>query len=303
MPLTLRRTTPDDRAELVRFLAGAFGACDDAPFLEPRLMHWKYWAPRPGWEGLRSYVMEQDGRIVAHGCVYPTSIAGAIRVIDWAGSAAAPGSGVLLMRKLAAMAGAVLAPGGSEDTRAVLPKIGFREAGRMWKYARVVRPWRHLALNPRRDWRTLARFARNLVQGGLPPAPADWTAERVERFGDERLDYMLACPGAEFSGYVLRKSGVECGWFLLAQVLGQARIAALETRTERDAAWRVAVRTAAADPRTAEVMTAVSHPLTGAGLRPRGFDPVLVYGKLDKLALSLWDGDECFLANPEDPFT
>jgi len=43
----------------------------DAPIVRPELMRWKYFEPRPDWDGPRSYVMLRDGHIFAHGCVVP----------------------------------------------------------------------------------------------------------------------------------------------------------------------------------------------------------------------------------------
>lgn len=339
MPLAFAAVLPEELAELVRFLTKAFGIPEDAPFLEERLLDWKYFAQRPDWKGPRSYALKQAGHIVAHGCVYPVSLqAGgkairAIRVIDWAGSSAVPGSGILLMRKLAGLADVVLAPGGSDETRAVLPKTGFKPIGKLEKFAAVVRPWLHLRTHPRRDWKTPARLARNVLHAlpGLPPVPPGWEAERVQCFDDsianlidERiytrarrdpalLDFMLACPGAEFAGYLVRHEHELCGWFITARALGQARIADLRAPAgEFETAWTLALRTAASDPRIAEVITAASvdsDAILAAGFHRRGAVPILVFDPNDVLrgappvALTLLDGDECFLTDPANPYT
>ena len=74
MPSGLVLTAPQDLPELTGFLLGVFHASPDAPFVQPDLMRWKYFAPRPDWDGRRSYLTRAaDGRISAHGCVAPVT--------------------------------------------------------------------------------------------------------------------------------------------------------------------------------------------------------------------------------------
>jgi hypothetical protein len=110
MPLTFLPTTRDEVPELTKFLTGAFQLPADAPFVEERLLEWKYFAPHPEWTGPRSYALRQDAKFAAHGCAHPvafltrTGVVTSMRVIDWAAIPEAPGSGVLLFRRFAALA-------------------------------------------------------------------------------------------------------------------------------------------------------------------------------------------------------
>jgi hypothetical protein len=73
MPSELVLTAPEDLPELTEFLLGVFHASSDAPFVRPEMMQWKYFSPRPDWNGSRSYVMRGEGRIFAHSSVAPVT--------------------------------------------------------------------------------------------------------------------------------------------------------------------------------------------------------------------------------------
>jgi hypothetical protein len=338
MGLTFSPTSQDQVANVRAFLAEVFGASESAPFLAPALLEWKWFTPRPGWSGARSYVLAQGGELAAHGYAWPVTFlapGGAVtstRVCDWAGGPKSPGAGVLLFRKFSALADTLLAVGGSPDTQAILPKLGFVRAGELALYARPVRPFAQSRARAAYSPREAARLARNLWWSRHPAAPQErgFEAVRVERFGPvplpepgaettcarrdpELLNYMLACPGAAFSGYEIRTAGEVCGYFLLARVNGQTRIADLWTTREWPAAYALALRTAASDPATYEVAAAASTALRrraieACGFHPRGADPVYLFDPHRRLAaappldLQLLDGDECCLNNPDYPF-
>jgi hypothetical protein len=145
------------------------------------------------------------------------------------------------------------------------------------------------------------------------PLPASTPEATCARRTPELLNYMLACPGAAFSGDEIRASGDAAGYFLLARVNGQARIADLWTTGDWPSAYALALRTAAADPATCEVAAAASTAarrtaIEACGFQPRGADPIFLYDPHRRLAasppldLQLIDGDECCLNNPGDPF-
>jgi hypothetical protein len=338
MGLTFFPTAREQIGGVRTFLAKVFGLPESAPFLAPALLDWKWFAPRPGWNGARSYVLEQAGELAAHGCAWPVTFLapqGAVtstRVCDWAGGLKAPGAGVLLFRKFGTLADTLLAVGGSPETQAILPKLGLARVGELALYARPVRPFAQFRGRPGRGARAAARLARNLWWSSLPAAPVERGLEavRVERFGPvplpapttlatpaarspELLNYMLACPGAAFSGYEIRTAGALCGYFLLACVNGQTRIADLWTAGTWPAAYALALRTAARDAATCEVAAAASTSLRrraieASGFQARGADPVFLYDPHRRLAaappldLQLLDGDECCLNNPDYPF-
>ena len=144
MKSSLRPTTIDDLGKVRQFLQRAFNTGDDAPFLDPSVMAWKYWDRRDDWQGPRAYVLERDGVIVAHAGIYPLTIdmrrVRGAQMIDWASAKESPGAGLALLQKLDAMFDFIYSIGGSEMTRKLLPAFGFVEYARQWKGARPLRP-------------------------------------------------------------------------------------------------------------------------------------------------------------------
>jgi hypothetical protein len=253
-------------------------------------------------------------------------------VIDWAASPGVPGAGVLLFRKFAGLAPTLLAVGGSAETQNILPKIGFKRVGDLSMYARPVRPFRQFLRRPVRNAKSAARLARNLAWSRAPLAavPEGLSAGRVERFecvpvpaavadaaparrSPELLNYMLACPGAAFTGFAIREGRETRGYFVLSSVGGQARIADLWTEGDWTAAFSLAAREAARDPAVCEVAAVASvdrrrSAIQANGFQARGSEPVFLYDPKGLLAeappldVQLLDGDECYLNNPLDPF-
>jgi len=308
MPSGLVLTAPQDLPELTEFLLGVFHASADAPFVQPEMMRWKYFTPRPDWTGPRSYLMRSGGKISAHGGVSPVTFrrpgaeaAGVVtgmRVIDWAGGRQAPAAGVSLMRQLSALADTVLAIGGSAEAVRVFPKIGFQQRGNVEVFARVVRPWRQFRTDPYpRGWKAPLRLARSTLYSlpRLPGAPAGWICQAVAAFDSSLcpvlefdaadftttlrtpalLNYMLECPGAAFFGFVVQQRGRVRGYFLLSHVAGQARIADVRVDSEDAADWlaafTLATRQAAAHPATCEILAVTSIRQGTGALRRLGY--------------------------------
>ena len=117
-------------------------------------MAWKYYEPRPDWEGSRSYVLESGGAIISHGCVQPmkletsVGVVPACQIIDWAADSAFPGMGLLLRRKVEGMVGVCIGVGGGEDSRNVMPRAGYKTLCQYQTFARPVRPLRQFGARP-----------------------------------------------------------------------------------------------------------------------------------------------------------
>lgn len=346
MPLQIEPTSPSEQDALIQFLISVFQAKPDAPFLNAKLMHWKYFVPRADWNEPRSFVLKQEGQIAAHTGIFPiTFLVGSreircIYMIDWAATLSVPGAGVLLQRKLASLTDTFLTVGGSTQTQEILPKLGFKQLPNVQLYARVIRPFAQARARKLEGWKSPIRIARNIVWS-LAPLPAvatGWSAARVTQFDDSplaplrmrttvestickhspaMLNYMLCCPGARFSAFLLSKEKEPCGYFMLSWVNRQCRIADVSLNSTASSDWQavfaLATRTAADDPETCEIEAASSLPFMSDAILCNGFRlreslPVFLSDPHDLLLgapplhLNLVDGEASYLNDPHYPF-
>lgn len=343
-PFKVTGASRQDLSGVANFLVSIFGKGVPPSVLHSRFLEWKFFTDRPDWPGARSYVARQDQQIVGHVCVWPlTFVAGereipSCHLIDWAASPAVPGAGAIIYQHLMQLAGTVIAVGGSEHARRVLPKLKFRPYGSLEAYARVVRPWRQFRSRPRTSlWRDFARLGRNQLWSlHRLPREAGWSALPVLQ-ADSRLDamqsplamfcrtrkssdvmnYLLQCPAARCAFFYLLRDGETLGYFVLSQLGGQCRIADLYVGSEDKSAWRaafrIAARTAAESPETCEI-TAVSslawmsRLLSEDGFKLRNAKPIMLFDPQSKFAntpplqIQMTDSDAFFLGNPTDPF-
>ena len=252
---------------LRQFLQRAFDAGDDAPFLAPAVMAWKYWDLRGDWEGPRSYVLEREGTIVAHAGICPLTFGSGevrgIHMIDWASAKEAPGAGLALVQKLAGMFDFIYAIGGSEMTRKALPAFGFVEYARLWSGARPIRPVRQILTHQDRNWKLAPRLVRNSLwafpkdaRGSLAKV---WRSEEIEPnkileelYSSPAADahfsprspaffsYLLRCPLLRVELHGIREGGDLKGHFALGVLRGQARVAGVWLRDPNREAWEAA---------------------------------------------------------------
>lgn len=254
MKPTFRATTADDRIGLSDFLAECFGTTAAAPSLDPALMAWKYWDRREDWTEPRSYVLEREGRIIAHAGLWPIEFpegpapARGVHMIDWAAAKDSPGAGLAIVQKLAAMFDFIFAIGGSEMTRKVLPAFGFQETARAWTAARPLRPLRQVLSHQHRNWKLAPRLARNFLWSkSLAGLPSGWKAVHIIpaeiRTGPRPpkfFEYLLHCPAVRFSLHGLVNDRELRGHFVIGTVRGQARLAGVWLREPSQDNWRTA---------------------------------------------------------------
>jgi hypothetical protein len=338
---------PARQREIARFLSDIFGPDVPVGFWDPRFLAWKFFDPHPAWEGTRSYVVEQEGAIVAHACVWPIPFRfGASRLacthlIDWAATPAAPGVGIAVYRRLMQMSEAVLAMGGSDQARRVLPKIGFKPLGAVSRYARIIRPWRQYRTRRRGSFpREAARLFRNTLWSlaSKSAAPREWSAQPMPRAGLDldtlltkaapggftsrhrsaaALNYLLDCPLAPPRLFAVEHGSTLRGYFLLNTVAGQCRIIDMFVDStlpaEWQAAYRLAVSQAASQPDTCEIVTFSSLSWIDTLLEEEGFhkrderptmlfDPQGTFSGAPPLHLQMADSDACFLSSPSFPY-
>lgn len=302
MSLDFRAVPESESGHLRRFLHGVFQPAEDAPFIEPAQMHWKYWEPHPGWTGSRSYVYVDDSEeIIAHACAWPfglrtteTTLAGA-HPIDWAAGMKVPGAGALLLRQIRALRDISCCIGGTDIALKVIRQTGFKPAATMQFLARPLRPVRQALNHPRRNWKLPARLLRNTAwMMGAASVPAGWTAEPVQPAEIPRellpspseglavagrsaalFDYLLKCPTARYEMWLIRQGSEARGYFLLSFVPGQARVADAWVGSAKSESWRalyaLAVQVALRDGAVAEITTGATLPAALEGAAACGF--------------------------------
>jgi hypothetical protein len=278
MDLLLEQLGADSLDEVIQFLRDCFATPPDALFLQRDHVRWKFFDPRPDWEGSRSFVYRVDGRIVAHAGIVPATLVGprgtltrSIFAIDWAASPSVAGAGILLMQEIAALADVRIGYGGSPVTRA-LQRRGIAATNKrrtervMGDVARARRALRPSVLIWNRSspmWRSIVRAGREMWRNlSHPLAPHhSWTARPVERFHSplpdmarladttgcflprrtpELLNYMLLCPTARFAGFLLESGGAVRGHLLLSSDQQEVRIADLLIDSAAPADWMAA---------------------------------------------------------------
>ncbi len=336
MAYSFRATTPIDVERLAAFLRRAFGMPEGAPQFDLDSLLWKYWFPRDDWHGSRSYVLEKDGQIEAHCALLPVTYrsthgrAVAAHFIDWAADPRSMGAGVRVLRKVATLTEMLCAVGGSEDTRKILPLIGFRPAGEMALFACPVRPLRQAVTHQYRNWKLPLRLIRNALWsrsalgGGAPgwsfePTTPDrvppdlWSPPPTERAVRERspslYPYYLACPSHRFRLFLISHQGRPAGCCLIGFYRGQARIADLwlqdESPESYEDAYRVTLLASMTDPSVAEVVASTSDPSQQKALSRSGFrefrrDPIVTLPHrglpAHGLDCQMLDNDSTFLA-------
>lgn len=308
MKSVLRPTTPDDLKAVSEFLQRVFGATPNAPFTQPAVMQWKYWDARGDWPEPRAYVLERDGAITAHAGLWPLLVNGVrgVHMIDWASAPEAPGAGLLMVQKLTAMFDFIIAIGGSEMTRTILPAYGFVEHTQQWTGARPIHPLRQTLTHQHKNWKLVPRLGRNLMWSLGSSRPAAWVAEEI---APEQVDnpawlaprspeffrYILRCPIAGLHFYQMRENGKASGHFVLSVIRGQARLAGLWLYETTPASARAAYALAQAEarklPGANEFTAAGSGAVTEQGARESGLrlqgeaTPVFLLNKKKNLVL------------------
>ncbi|HEY3740528.1 MAG TPA: hypothetical protein VGL53_11825 [Bryobacteraceae bacterium] len=252
MSLELRAIPESGSTQVRQFLRGVFDSPDDALYIAPAQMHWKYWEPHPNWTGSRSYAYIDDaGDIAAHACAWPFGLRTTDAMlfgahpIDWAAGMKIPGVGALLLRQIRSLRDISCCIGGTEIAQKVIRQTGFKPVATMKSLALPLRPLRQAFTHQRVNWKLPARFVRNTawkmkagspppdwsasiveaheIHVGLLPAPSDGLAVPVRSVA--LFEYLAKCPTADYQVWLVRHGREHRGYFLLSLVPGQARIA------------------------------------------------------------------------------
>lgn len=293
------------------------------PNFLPEELRWKYWQERPDWRGPRSFVMTRGSELLAHAAVIPGTYSWndrrvrTVHVVDWVARSSAMGAGVSLMKHLGQAGDALLAIGGSAQTLALLPHLGFRLRGTATGYVRSLHPTAVLAPSVHPTWRVPPRFVRSLwwnlraprggtdgrqvtrvssdeLAGVAAILPRPMSGMAVLERSAELFRYSLACPIAPTSLFTMERDGRARGYFLLTLALRQVRLADCWMDSSDPADWRAliqcAVREATRHSGAAELAAWASDPLLSGCLRDCGFRarneaPVQLLGPRDPALL------------------
>lgn len=309
---TLKTTEPSDLPALATFLVRVYKFESSDFHFDPRMLEWKYFHPRSGWQGSRSYLMVRDEKIVAHAGVCPISfrlptgqIVTSLTVMDWAADSSIPGIGVMLFRKIMKMARTsfeICSPVGRE----VLPHLGFHTVGEAFSYAGWLRPWREFRVRPREP-----RSVLRLLHGWMHPVSTrrrngGWEFLPVAEFddslqpilcGEKRtwtfcqrtvadLNYLLQCPCLEMRGFVLQREGRLIGYFILGKSGWEARVLDLVVDSEDEIDWEYAYSAATSaallDPEICRIRVLSTLPILNRALARNGYwcqskEPMMLY--------------------------
>jgi hypothetical protein len=160
-----------------------------------------------------------------------------------------------MVQRLARMYDFILAIGGSETTRKVLPAMGFKEIAQTWEAARPIRPLMQILTHQHRNWKLAPRLGRNWWWSCTPrlSAPGEWAVEEISPAASGHspgtlslpraegfFEYLRRCPAARFRLFALKQRGEPAGRLLLSVVRGQVRLAGLWLDEPSQANFRAA---------------------------------------------------------------
>ncbi len=247
-----RQFTPLRRAdipELRQFLISGFGVPATSSFFSHEVLSWKYFdgPSGPSGDSVCSLIARSAGRIIGHIGIYPRQFivsgdgatpVSTIHAIDWLGSAAHPGSGALLMLQAFAISKTQYAVGGSAQSQAIFPSLGFEQKPKLAIFRKVLAPFHRLRSTGQGLFHNWAGTAKDMVsvwRARTPPVPQTVELRSAPTFTEEidclqrqssrrivmcqrdhlLLNYFLRCPLSGFSGWTIHTSQRMIGFAVL----------------------------------------------------------------------------------------
>jgi hypothetical protein len=243
--LNIRPSEPADFERLVELFKRGFGMQPDALFLRMDIMQWKYWEARSDWSEPRSYVVERDGRLLAHVGVWPSVLhlegrdQRGMQIYDWVADPSTTGAGRRLLRHMNSIFDFVYSVGGQKRAVAMLPLLGFSLIAQSWKAALPLKPWKMLRHPAYYGPRLPGRLMRNLAWSVPRRCNPDWSFEAAEpgelpeaplrmtgfQRNAEFFRYLARCPGRSCFTYRVLNRDMPAGFFVLMQVRHHVRAA------------------------------------------------------------------------------
>lgn len=244
-----------DIPELSAFLTGGFAVPASSSFFSPEVLAWKYFdgPNEPSQEPVSSLIARSAGKIVAHIGICPRQLivsgdgaspVSTMHAIDWLGSPLHPGSGTLLMLEAFATSKTQFAVGGTAQSQALFPRLGFEQKPEVVLFRKVLSPLHRLRMPDQRCYRKLAAAAKDVASLRRASRPSQTVELRsVSAFPEEvndllrrpwlrlvtcrpdhlLLNYLLRYPRAGFSGWTIHALGRMIG-FAVLKVTSQGRV-------------------------------------------------------------------------------
>jgi hypothetical protein len=239
----------DDIAELSQFLSSGFGVPAASSCFSHEVLSWKYFdgPGGPTGDSVRSLIARSAGKIVGHIglCFRELIVTGdaaapvpTMHAIDWLGSAARPGLGARLMLEAFALSKTQFAVGGTAQSQALFPRLGFEQKPKVAIFRKVLAPFHRLRSTGPGLFGRCARTAKDVASvWRAPTRPVRQTVElrAAPTFTEEidcllrqsslrmvtcrrdhlLLNYLLRYPLSGFSGWTIHNSERMIGFAVL----------------------------------------------------------------------------------------
>jgi predicted N-acetyltransferase YhbS len=301
-----------DIPELSQFLFRGFRVPATSSFFSHEALSWKYFdgTSDSSADSTCSLIARSAGKIIGHVGMCPRQFivsgeegpsVSTMHAIDWLGSAAHPGAGVLLMLRAFKTSKTQYAAGASRKAQSLFPKLGFEKKSTVAIFRKVLAPTHRLRALGQDFFRNCAIGAWDMAsvwRARNPPVPETVELRPAPAFTEEidsllrqsplrlvtcqrdhlLLNYMLRYPLSGFSGWTIHASGRLIGFAVLKIApqgrLKLGRIVDCWLDTEDPSCWQSAVaslidrlRALSAD----DIQCYATTPSLRAALRRNGF--------------------------------
>ena len=169
--------TPLQRAdipELSQFLISGLGDPATSYLFSHEVLLWKYFdgPSGPSGDSVCSLIAHSAGRIIGHIGMCPRQFivsgdgatpVSTMHAIDWLGSAAHPGLGALLMLQAFATSKTQYAVGGTAQSQAIFPRLGFEQKPKLAIFHKVLAPFHRLRTTDQGLFRKWAGTAKDMA--------------------------------------------------------------------------------------------------------------------------------------------